>query len=294
MPVTATSEVSDHILWNAWADDTDKGSPGAGAGTELDPYDTLDAGLASLTGITKTDLNITNLYPGDLTRSAWTIEFVNTLALTDVSDFTLNIAPSTQDTNVPHPPLIDHSIIRQGSPGQNEIHEIEFLQLFIPAGRWFRVRRLSITGQRIEERIAQRWVAAVIAADPTMDILANGRVYTGRIPSNIKLGMPRPPLCILIEHQSNADILVIGGVRHFAGHLISVSAMAPQDVISDRTDLAAQRLSELFQDEQNITLNDGTMLRCVRVGQVDAPDADSTDQQWQKLGVLLDISIQQA
>lgn len=294
MPVTVGPDYSGYILWNAWANDADKeaqlGAPNPGAGDGLKAataFDTIDAGLASFTGIEKTDVNVTNLYPHPDPQSAWTIEFVGTLALTDILDISI-------DSVTFSPPLIDLTINQQGTYSQNEIYQITLFTTALGPDQAFRLRRLNLTGQRIEERIAQRWIESVIRADTVMNILTGNLIYTGRIPSSVKLGVLRPSLCTLIEHQSNTDIITIGGRRHFAGHLISVCAMAPQDSVNDHTDFAAQRLSELFQDEQNITLADGTMLRCVRVGQVDSPDPDSTDQQWQKLGVLLDISIQQA
>jgi hypothetical protein len=284
MPVTVTSEVSGYIAYNAWADDTDKGSAGAGDGSLANPYDTIDAAMASFTGITKSDVSVTKS-----TATEWIVEMVGGFALTAVEDLGWH----------------DHGlngffaggavkVLQQGSALANEQYQIVLTGS--PSGGWFRLERLSIAGKRLEERIAQRWLQETILADTVMSDLVGANIFVGRVPaSTIAAGTTS----VLIEHQSNADTLVIGGVRHFSGHLLTVSVMAAQNAPSDRTDYAAQRLSELFEDQQSITLTDGVMLRCVRVGQVDAPNPagtqlNATDPQWQKLGILLDISIQQS
>lgn len=284
MPVTASEEISGYIAYNAWADDGDKGSAGAGDGSLANPYDTIDAAMASFTGITKSDVSVTRV-----TATEWVIEMVGSFALTGVQDLTWHDHGLTGF-------LVGGSVsvLQQGSALTNERYRIVLNGS--PAGGWFQLKRFTIAGERLEERIAQRWLQETILADTVMQTLVGTNVFVGRVPAST---IAASTTSVLIEHQSNADMLVIGGARHFAGHLLTVSVLAAQNAPNDRTDYAAQRLSELFEDQQNITLADGTMLRCVRIGQVDAPyptgtQLNATDPQWQKLGILLDISIQQS
>lgn len=287
MPVTATNEISGYIAWNAWADDIDKGSPGAGDGlTPGTAFDTIDAALASFTGITTADVSVVRT-----AVSTWEIEMVNALALTDLQDIAIH-----DDGLVGFTHAANLTVLQQGTTALNERYRIV---LTSTTGGWFRLERVSITGRRLEERVAQRWIADTILADPAMQILIANRVYTGRVSMTVQAAATNSgDVLLLIDHTENEDMLGIGGARIFSAHRLAVIVLARLDEPNDRLDYAAQRLSELFEFEQSIVLTDGTMLSCVRIAQVDETYPGSTwffdpNDHWILLGIILEVNVQQ-
>lgn len=280
MPTGVTANISGYINEKAWADDADKGSAGVGDGlTGATAYDTIEAGLLSLPGIDSGDVQVTRL-----ADYLWEIEFIGPLALTDVSDFGI------QDENISgFGGSATIMKLQEGSATQNERYRLEVTGTFGNTG-YFRLNQLLPTGPRLEERMAARWLTNVVNGDTVIPAVVADRVYTGRIPPSIAASGKH---CILVEHQANADVLGIGGVRAYAGHVFSVCVMAQEELLQDRTDLAAQRLSELFEAEREIALADGRMMASTRIGQVDDPAPDTAGNQWQKLGVVVEIEIEQ-
>jgi hypothetical protein len=288
-PVTAAAEISGYIAYNAWADDADKGSAGAGDGlTPATAFDTIDAALASFTGITTTDVSVTRT-----AASTWEIEMVGLLATTNLEDLQTHddgLTGFLHTTNL--------TVLQHGTTALNERYRI---WLTNPGSGWFRLARLSVTGRRLEERIAQRWIANTILADTVMQVLVNERVYSNRMPAATQAALePNGLPAALVYHMGNEDTLGIGGERTFASHQIATVVLARQDEPNNRLDYAAQRLNELFEAERNIALTDGTMLSCVRTRQIDGVQRDTmewffdTTPHWLMLGIVLEVDVKQA
>lgn len=286
MPTTVTIQTA-YVKWDAEAN-------GANTGDGLTPataFDTMDAALADLLGVTTADVDVTRTddNPVSPQEVIFDVECIGTLAGTDVDNIDINNFALGAGAGSAK---IAPAFRVEGSPGVNEEFRIRITNPGANPGDWVQLNRITGAGRKLEIRMAQEWLRTTILADPALrDLLASKRVYYNRVPPAILTS--HPGLCILIESGPNRDIQTIGGVRSAADHEMRLIAMAPEDAPGDRLDLAAQRLSEVFEDDQNTTLPDGWMLSCQRHEQIDDPKPDASDQQWQRLGIGVYVVIQQ-
>lgn len=143
-----------------------------------------------------------------------------------------------------------------------------------------------------ESTLAFAWLFQVLSTDSTLAGLVTG-FYRGVAP------VGTTPPWVTFDLHSPTDVTTVTGIRLFTRDLYQVQAVGPESLFAT-LEAAADRIDALLNLARNASIttqsgHSGTLLACVREGQIALPDdvpGSSYGTAWRLLGGLYRLTIQ--